>query len=177
MRTLFDAPIVGKAFYCGDNVNTDVISPGRFEPYQSSEHLAGVALIDYEASPPFVDPGTGRSAFTVIFAGHEFGCGSSRETAPQALNYAGARAVIAKSFGRIFFRNCVNTGLLLPIQYDHSFDASVTGKTVRIDFSKLTFCVEDCTYTFSDFGPIGSIIEAGGLINYTKRKLAGGKIS
>ncbi len=91
----------GKAYCCGDFVNTDVMSPGRFEPYESNEQLARIALIDYEGPTPFVNPGRGdRSDYTVIIAGKEFGCGSSRETAPQALAYAGARVVIARSFAR-----------------------------------------------------------------------------
>src|SRR5688572_18849471 len=98
--------IEGTAFYCGDFVDTDAMSPGRFEPYEGEQQLARIALIDYVSPVPFVDPATGRSPYTVIFAGEEFGCGSSRETAPQALHYAGARVVIARSFARIFYRNC-----------------------------------------------------------------------
>ena len=171
-----EAPILieGKAFYCGDYVNTDVMSPGRFEPYGGRDELAKIALIDYESKVPFVDPTTGRSEFTVIFAGREFGCGSSRESAPEALRYAGARVVIAKSFARIFFRNCVNMGLLLPISYDHPFDESIIGKTVAVDQAALTFAVGGKSYAFKDFGPVGAIIQAGGLIAYTKQRLQKG---
>jgi len=160
--------IQGPAYYCGDYVNTDVMSPGRFEPYTGPEQLANVALIDYESPIPFVDKRTGRSAYKVIFAGLEFGCGSSRETAPQALYYAGARVVIARSFARIFYRNCVNMGLILPIRCDHDFDASVIGKTVEVDLENFTFTVEDRVFHFDDFGPLADIIAAGGLINYSR---------
>ena len=171
MNNILNRRILGPAFYCGDNVNTDVMSPGRFEPYESPEHLARCALIDYESEPPFVDPATGCSPFKVIVAGHEFGCGSSRETAPQALHYAGVEAVIARSFGRIFFRNCINLGLLLPIQCDHPFDRSITGEIVEIDPSACSLLVAGQRFTFDSFGPLLPIIAAGGLIPYTKARL------
>ncbi len=167
MQTL----IQGKAFYCGDFVDTDVMSPGRFEPYEGRDHLASIALIDYQAEPPFVDPKTKNSPFTVIFAGREFGCGSSRETAPQALAYAGAKVVIARSFARIFFRNCVNMGLLLPIIYDHPFDEAIVGTEVSVDVEQRVFTVKGQEYHFSDFGPLTDIIQAGGLTQYNKQRL------
>ncbi|MBL1276455.1 MAG: hypothetical protein COB30_010230 [Ectothiorhodospiraceae bacterium] len=160
--------IEGKAFYCGDLVNTDVMSPGRFEPYESNELLASIALIDYESEIPFVDPATKRSPFTIIFAGHEFGCGSSRDSAPSALAYAGAKIVIARSFARIFYRNCINMGVLLPVTYDHSFDESVIGKNVEVNVLDRTFTVDGEIYSYSDFGPIKDIVEAGGLTPFNK---------
>ena len=169
-----DTIIDGKAFWCGDHVNTDNMAPGRFEPYKSDEHLASCALIDYESVIPFVNPATGRSDFTIIIAGNNFGCGSSRETAPQALRYAGARVVIAKSFARIFFRNCVNMGLLLPIQCDHPFDQAVLGKRVIVDTAKRVFTVEGASFEFADFGPLEAIIAAGGLTAYNKARMREG---
>ena len=161
--------IEGLAFYCGDLVNTDVMSPGRFDPYESNEHLASIALIDYESDPPFVDPQTKRSPFSVIFAGHEFGCGSSRDTAPAALAFAGAKVVIARSFARIFFRNCINMGVLYPIVHDHPFDESIIGQPVRVDLQQQTFTLANETYSYPDLGPVGDIINAGGLTAYNKQ--------
>lgn len=167
--------ITGKAYHCGDFVNTDVMSPGRFEPYGGVEELARIALIDYEGPTPFVDPASGRSPYTVIFAGKEFGCGSSRETAPQALHYAGARVVIARSFARIFYRNCVNMGLLLPIQVAHPYDNAVVGAEVEVDIARRTFRVGGGAATpFPDFGPVAEIIAAGGLTAFNKRRIQGG---
>jgi 3-isopropylmalate/(R)-2-methylmalate dehydratase small subunit len=162
--------IVGKVFHCGDYVNTDVMSPGRFEPYESTEQLARIALIDYEGKEPFVNPEKGVSDFSVIVAGREFGCGSSRETAPQAISYAGVKAVIARSFARIFFRNCVNMGLVLPIQVNHDFDEGVHGKAASIDPDRRTLTIDGKTFTFPDFGPLARIVDAGGLTNYNKQK-------
>lgn len=168
--------IAGKAFYCGDFVDTDVMSPGRFEPYGSDEELARIALIDYESDPPFVNRETGKTPFTVIFAGHEFGCGSSRETAPLALAYAGAQAVIARSFARIFFRNCINLGVLLPITCDHPYDEKIIGQEVTVYREEQYFRVGEQIFEFSDFGPLTAIIEAGGLTNYTKQRIASGEL-
>jgi 3-isopropylmalate/(R)-2-methylmalate dehydratase small subunit len=109
--------------------------------------------------------------------GEEFGCGSSRETAPQALRYAGAHVVIARSFARIFYRNCVNMGLLLPIVCPHPFDVSVTGDHVVVDLDDLSFSCAGRRFTFPDFGPLGAIVDAGGgLTNYTKLKLSGNAV-
>jgi 3-isopropylmalate/(R)-2-methylmalate dehydratase small subunit len=162
--------IGGLAYYCGDYVNTDVMSPGRFEPYAGPDHLASVALIDYDSPIPFVDAKMGRSVYTVIFAGAEFGCGSSRETAPQALHYAGARVVVARSFGHIFYRNCINMGLLLPIRCNHDLDESVIGKFVEVDLPALTIEVDGAVLHFSDFGPLADIVSAGGLTPYNKQR-------
>ena len=164
--------IGGLAWYAGDCVNTDVMSPGRFEPYEGPEQLARIALIDHESPMPFVDQATGRSPYTVVIAGIEFGCGSSRETAPQALHHAGARVVIARSFANIFFRNCVNMGLLLPIRCDHPFGDEVTGRRVEVDIDRRVFAVDGREFSFADFGPLAGIVAAGGLTPYNKARRA-----
>jgi 3-isopropylmalate/(R)-2-methylmalate dehydratase small subunit len=165
-------PIRGKAFHCGDFVDTDVMSPGRFEPYSGPEQLARIALIDYESPVPFVRPGEARSDFTVIFAGLVFGCGSSRETAPQALHYAGVRAVVARSFARIFYRNCINMGLILPIQLEHDLGVEVIGAHVEIDLDERVIDVLARRFAFPSFGPVAGIIEAGGLTKLNQRAMA-----
>jgi len=167
--------ITGLAYGVGDFVDTDVMSPGRFEPYEGPDQLARIALVDYPAATPFVDPDTGRSPFTVIFAGTEFGCGSSRETAPQALHHAGARVVIAKSFGNIFFRNCVNMGLLFPVVIDHGFDESITGEQVSVDLTRRIVTCADRQMEFADLGALQGIVDAGGLTPYTLDRVPSGQ--
>jgi 3-isopropylmalate/(R)-2-methylmalate dehydratase small subunit len=167
-------PIRGKAFHCGDFVNTDVMSPGRFEPYTGPKQLASIALIDYESPVPFVRQGEKGSDFTVIFAGTEFGCGSSRETAPQALHYAGARVVVAWSFARIFYRNCINMGLILPIELTHPFGVEVIGEDVVVDVDERTIDVKGRRFTFPPFGPVTNIIEAGGLTKLNQQAMTRG---
>ena len=93
----------------GPDINTDQIVPGRFAPYiVGEENLRKYPFV--EARPEFastVQPGD------VIVAGRNFGCGSSREYAPQALKLVGVGAIIAPSFARIFFRNALNLGIPL----------------------------------------------------------------
>lgn len=162
-----DHLVKGKAFYCGDYVNTDLMAPGRFEPIESNEQLARIALIDYRGAVPFVNPQTGRSDYSVIIAGKEFGCGSSRETAPMALSLAGVKIVIARSFGNIFLRNCVNMAILMPIRMPHDFDESVQDKIVDVDLAGRRVTVAGRMYPFDDFGPLLGIMNAGGLIPYS----------
>ena len=90
----------------GDNIDTDIIYPGRYlnitDREKTAEHLFELA---YPEIRPALQPGD------FIVAGKNFGCGSSREQAAAALKFAGAGAVIAASFARIFFRNAINLGL------------------------------------------------------------------
>src|SRR3954466_4027577 len=91
----------------GADVNTDQIVPGRYAPYMTSEAELGKYPF-IEARPEFaamVQPGD------LIVAGHNFGCGSSREYAPQALKLVGVGAIIAPLFARIFYRNALNLGI------------------------------------------------------------------
>jgi 3-isopropylmalate/(R)-2-methylmalate dehydratase small subunit len=93
-----------------DNINTDLITPGRFNVTTDPEELAKIAFIEYR--PEFakqVQPGD------FIVAGENFGCGSSRETAITSLKYCHLAAILAPSFARIFYRNAMNAGLVLGI--------------------------------------------------------------
>lgn len=92
----------------GDNINTDLITPGRYNITTDTDKLASIAFIEYR---PEFSQKVKKGDF--IVAGENFGCGSSRETAAIALKYCHIQAVLAKSFARIFFRNSLNIGLLL----------------------------------------------------------------
>ena len=98
----------GKVFKYGDNVNTDVIIPARYLNDASKENLRAHAMED-------IDPNFAKEVREgdFVVGGFNFGSGSSREHAPLALKAAGVRAVIAKSFARIFYRNAVNIGLYI----------------------------------------------------------------
>ena len=89
-----------------DNVNTDQIIPGRYYPREDVESLGNFCLC--ELNRAFAK---GRRPGDVLVAGGNFGCGSSREYAALALKYSGIKCVIARSFARIFYRNCINIGL------------------------------------------------------------------
>src|SRR5512137_1953805 len=97
----------GKAFKFGDNISTDLIVPGRLFHLRSNlPELAKHVLED--ADPTFASK---MSKGDFVVGGRNFGLGSSREHAPTIIKLAGVSAVIAKSFARIFFRNCINVGL------------------------------------------------------------------
>lgn len=98
----------GNAMKYGDNVDTDVIIPARYLNTSDRQELAAHCMEDID--PTF----TARvSAGNIMIAGQNFGCGSSREHAPIAINASGISLVIAKSFSRIFFRNAINIGLAI----------------------------------------------------------------
>lgn len=104
---MFKSIIKGKVFKVGDDVDTDQIYPGRYLYLTSPEEIASHAMEDI--IPDFSEKIAGED--WIIVAGKNFGCGSSREHAPRAILCAGIKAVVAESFGRIFYRNAINVGL------------------------------------------------------------------
>jgi 3-isopropylmalate/(R)-2-methylmalate dehydratase small subunit len=157
----------GKVWKYGDSVNTDVIFAGKYTyTLMPPEEMAKHALEDLD--PQFaknVKPGD------VLVAGKNFGCGSSREQAAACLKYAGVRAVVAKSFARIYYRNAINLGLPV-LQSPEAADALQTGDEVEVDFAAGKIRSGGREYGFPPYPPaVLGIIEAGGLIEYTKKKL------
>lgn len=122
--------IKGKAWLFGNDIDTDVILPGKYLVLTESKDLAKHALEGLV--PGFADR---IKAGDIIVAGKNFGCGSSREHAPLALKYAGVGAIVAKSFSRIFFRNAINIGLPVVISKDARERIS-EGETVSIDLEQ-----------------------------------------
>jgi 3-isopropylmalate/(R)-2-methylmalate dehydratase small subunit len=160
----------GRAWKLGDDIDTDVIYPGRYLPLLDPAEMAAHALegIDPEF-PSKLRPGD------IIAAGKNFGCGSSREQAATCLKAAGVTCVIAGSFSRIFFRNAVNLGLPL-VECREAADAVVTGDTVSVDFQSGTVRVRGRSFRFPPLPEtVLSILEEGGLINSIKKKIAAGK--
>ncbi len=164
--------IKGRVWKYGDDVNTDVIFPGKYtytvsEPEDMGKHA--MEDIDSEFAEN-VRPGD------VIIAGKNFGCGSSREQAAVCLKVKGVGAVVAPTFSRIYFRNGVNTGLPL-ITSNEVQDLFENGDAIEIDFDKGIIKGEkgECTFpAFSDF--VFGIMDAGGLIPYTKERIAKGEV-
>jgi len=157
----------GRVWKYGDDVNTDVIFPGKYtynimQPAEMASH----ALEDLD--PAFaknVRPGD------VIAAGKNFGCGSSREQAAACLKYAGVQAVVAKSFARIYFRNAINLGLPV-LQCPEAVDNVETGDELKIDFARGEIRTGKGVFKFPPLpASVIGILEAGGLIEYTKKKL------
>jgi 3-isopropylmalate/(R)-2-methylmalate dehydratase small subunit len=157
----------GRVWKYGDNVNTDVIFPGRYTyALMLPEEMAKHAMEDLD--PEFaksVKPGD------VVVAGKNFGCGSSREQAAACLRAAGVRAVVAKSFARIYFRNAINLGLAV-LQCAEAADTLASGDEIEIDFSAGTITSGTRTFKFFPLPEsVIGIVQAGGLIEYTKKKL------
>ncbi|MGD8537898.1 MAG: 3-isopropylmalate dehydratase small subunit [Candidatus Aminicenantes bacterium] len=158
----------GRAWKYGDDVNTDVIFPGKYTyAAMEPEEMASHALED-------LDPDFAKNVQPddVVVAGKNFGCGSSREQAATCLKYAGVQAVIAKSFARIFYRNAINQGLPV-IQSVDAAESIHKGAEVAVDFQKGEIIVEDKEiFSFPPFpDSVLGILEAGGLIPYTKKKI------
>lgn len=159
----------GRVWKYGDDVNTDVIFPGKYTySVLEPEEIARHALED-------LDPGFAQQVKPgdVIVAGRNFGCGSSREQAATCLKYAGVQAVIAKSFARIFFRNAINQGLPV-LQSEEAADSIENGEEIEIDFASGKIKTEKGIFTFSPFPEsVLGILKEGGLIPYTRKKLEG----
>ncbi len=157
----------GRVWKYGDDVNTDVIFPGKYtytvtDPKEQARH----ALEDLD--PTFagsVQPGD------IIVAGRNWGNGSSREQAVGCLKHAGVTAIVAKSFGRIYFRNAVNNGLA-PVVCPPAVEAIQNGETIEIDLDAHVIRCAAGAFDFPALSPsLLTIIETGGLIPMLRRKL------
>ena len=156
----------GRIWVLGDDIDTDIIIP--------TEYLALKTVNDmtpYAFSPLRPELAGQITEGDIIVAGKNFGCGSSREQAPEIIKALGIKCVIAKSFARIFFRNSINNGLLL-IEQEELHDNVSEGDTIKVNVGE---CVEANGKSF----PISAlpqnlldIINAGGLVK-AMRKLNG----
>ena len=153
----------GKAFKYGDNVNTDVIIPARYLNDASAQNLKAHAMEDID--PEFskrVRPGD------FVVGGFNFGSGSSREHAPLALKASGVRAVIAKSFARIFFRNAVNIGLYI-IESAEMADEIDENDVLTIENGALTNLTKSKSYPLPPMDDyVAKILAKGGLMEAVK---------
>ena len=148
----------------GSDVDTDQIVPGRYAPYMRPNDDVGDAAF-IEARPDFAKhaaPGD------VIVAGENFGCGSSREYAPEALRRRQIGAIIAPSFARIFFRNAINLGI--PVFESAEIPAQIAdGEEVTLDLENGQLVTESATYALPPLPDFAAdIIKAGGLTRYVK---------
>src|SRR5271156_6148330 len=116
--------ISGPAFVVQNNIDTDQIIPAQYltlvptipEEYEKLGAYALIGLPESLYSTRYVVEGSTKTQYPIVIGGLNFGCGSSREHAPIALGAAGCQVVVAESFARIFFRNCVATGELYPYE-------------------------------------------------------------
>lgn len=159
--------IKGKAWIFGNDIDTDVIIPGKYLRTTDIKSFAEHVMEGIDPQfPKKIKPGD------IIVGGNNFGCGSSREQAALALKYAGVSCVIARSFGRIFFRNSINVGLpLLEVEV-----VCKNGDEVIIDLKNGTAQVNGNEYKgnkLPDF--LLEILNDGGLVAYRKKIQEGKK--
>jgi len=158
----------GKAWMFGDDVNTDLIIPGKYleliDPEEMAEHAMEGIDPDF---PKKIQEGD------IVVGGTNFGCGSSREHAPLALKYAGIGAVIAESFARIYYRNSINIGLP-ALECPGITEAVEEGDTVEVDVAggtvKITRTGVELSFTpLPDF--MVEVLNDGGLVPYLKKNM------
>ena len=170
--------IRGSVFVVEDNIDTDQIIPAKYlnlvptipEEYEElgSHALAGLP----EGTPRFVPDGGMKTPYAVVVGGRNFGCGSSREHAPVSIGAAGAQAIVAESFARIFFRNCIATGELYPIESEARLcEILKTGDEVDVDLARgvLTVVSTGETYALRDLGAAKDVIDNGGLFDHARK--------
>ena len=179
--------IQGKAYVLGDNIDTDQIIPAQYLTFnpaipEESRQFGKYALAGVPAPQgglpkghvPFHAPGDEFvSPYRIIVAGRNFGCGSSREHAPVALDAAGIKAVVAEFYARIFFRNSVNGGYLIPFEsVKRLCDTVCTGDELRLDVAagKLENLTARESYELRPLGEVAPILEAGGIFPYARSK-------
>lgn len=177
--------ITGKAYVLGDNIDTDQIIPAKYLSFNpsipderryfgiyalSSVPDAGAGLP--QGGIPFVRPNEFKSDYQIIIGGKNFGSGSSREHAPLALAEAGVKCVIAEFYARIFFRNSVNGGYLVPIEsVARLVDKVRTGDEleVHLDRQLVLNKTRSEQYEIRPLGDVLPIIEAGDVFKYAKQ--------
>ncbi len=164
--------IKGRIFKFGKDVNTDEIIPARYLNSSDNEVLKKYCMEDLR-------PGFGVRedvAGSIIVAGANFGCGSSREHAPISIKASGIKCVIAESFARIFLRNCINIGLpVIEVKDTSEFDEQEE-LLVNFDLGKIINVSKNKCFVFSSYPPfLKGIIEEGGWLNYANKYIVNKK--
>ena len=158
------AQYTGKVWVLGDDIDTDIIIPTEYLALKTIEDMK-----QYGFSPLRPELAGQIKPGDIIVAGKNFGCGSSREQAPEVIKALGIPCIIAKSFARIFYRNALNNGLLL-LEQPELHDVGKEGDTITVTVN------EDVEYNGKKY-PIASlpenlmeIIEAGGLVKAMRKR-------
>ncbi len=170
----------GAVYVVRDNIDTDQIISAQYlnlvptipDEYEKLGSFALAGLPESLYPVRFIKEGKLDSDYSIVVAGRNFGCGSSREHAPIALGSANSRIILAESFARIFFRNCVATGELYPCECaDRLCDILKTGDVVTVDLDKASVTVQATgkVYFFKPLGDVRPVVDAGGLFNYARQ--------
>jgi 3-isopropylmalate/(R)-2-methylmalate dehydratase small subunit len=170
--------IEGNIYVVRDNIDTDQIIPAQYlnlvptiaEEYEKLGSYALIGLPEDLYPTRFIEPDSTKTKYSIVVAGKNFGCGSSREHAPIAMGAAGVNAVIAESFARIFFRNCVATGELYPVDSTTRLcDVLKTGQKGKLDLVKNTLTVEGKSYDLKPLGEVKPVIDEGGIFDFARK--------
>ena len=157
--------IRGKVFKFGDNINSDIIIPGRYLIYIEPEKLAEHAFEVLGDSYP-----QNLRRYSIFVAGKNFGCGSAREQAVTAIAGLGVKAIVACSFARTFYRNAINSGLPI-IECPDLYDAVQEGDEIEIDIVAGGIRYRQAVYSFPQFpDSVRELLEVGGLAEYLKTR-------
>ncbi|MEO7297675.1 MAG: 3-isopropylmalate dehydratase [Verrucomicrobiota bacterium] len=176
MQSVFTGPV----YVVRDNIDTDQIISAQYlnlvptipDEYEKLGSFALAGLPESLYPVRFVKEDQLDSDYPIVVAGRNFGCGSSREHAPIALGSANSKIILAESFARIFFRNCVATGELYPCECaDRLCDILKTGDVVTVDLDAASVTVQATgkVYLFKPLGDVRPVVDAGGLFNYARQ--------
>ncbi|MCY4158315.1 MAG: 3-isopropylmalate dehydratase [Bacteroidetes bacterium] len=177
--------IRGLAYVVGDAIDTDQIIPAEHLVYSLNKPderrmygrfaMSGVP-IEQQGLPnghiPFTDPNKYLSDYTFVIGGSNFGCGSSREHAPFALTEAGAKVVVAESYARIFYRNTIDGGFVIPFESHEKINHQIrTGDELELDtrFGQLTNHASGEEYLLKPLGDVADILNAGNVFEYARQ--------
>lgn len=170
--------IEGPAYVVQHNIDTDQIIPAKYltlvptipEEYEELGRYALIGLPDHLYPQRFVEAGSKKTAYPIVVAGRNFGCGSSREHAPIALGASGCQIVLAESYARIFFRNCIATGELYPCQLDTPLAGIVkTGDSLSIDLDHGIVTTAAGSFRIKPLGDVRPVVDAGGIFDYARK--------
>ena len=176
--------ISGKAFVLGNDIDTDQIIPAAHLVYKLDDPeekknygryaFSGVP-IERSGLPqgkiPFINEGNWKSGYTIVIGGKNFGCGSSREHAPFALQVAGIEAVIAEGYARIFYRNSIDGAFIAPFETAYQLSKEIrTGDELELDTTKciLKNITQKKEYQLNPLGDIEHILRGGGIFEYAR---------
>jgi len=177
--------IRGKAYVVGDSIDTDQIIPAVHLVYSMTEpeerqfygRYALCGLPEGQqglpvGTIPFTHPDSFKSIFSFLIAGTNFGCGSSREHAPFSLQEAGAEVVIAESYARIFYRNAVDGGFVIPFETRvRLIDEIETGDVLALDTrtGMLINETQKKEYLLEPLGDVADILACGNVFEYARQ--------
>ncbi len=172
-----ESVIRGAVYVLKDNIDTDLLIPACYlnlvptipEEYRKLGSYALAGLPDH--FPKYASNEDGSTPYTILIGGRNFGCGSSREHAPIALGAAGAKAVVAESYARIFFRNSVATGEIYPLESeDRLCECFETGDLAEIDMANntITRISDGKVFSLKPIGAVAPVISAGGMFAYAR---------